>query len=404
MNLAFSIGDLNGINPQLLLKAHNKLIKLCSPFYFIHLSLLEQAASLLGEDLSKYKGLCLVEFEYSLKTLDFKNPSSCLLAKKPHKKYPNIKLYKAIVDVNFKKDFKITPGLCDAFSGEYSFASFKAATYCTSSKDLAALITLAINKKAWDKAGIKFLGHTAALSFWLDKRAIMMLGCKQLYTALYTEHIPLAKVASSLNLADFSQFLYDFAKSTGFKNIGVLGLNPHAGDDGVIGDEELIIKDSIYLANYALAKGIPAMKLIKKELDKSIKKEKNALNPSLDKKTNLSRYLRLNELVKLEKAIHSSSFEAVYCEQILVPDSAFSKFSLLRFKVLVGLYHDQVLPALKALYFKESINVSLNLNIIRTSVDHGTAFDKAYKGLVLSDTSLINAVKAAKLFKEKISE
>ena len=80
----------------------------------------------------------------------------------------------------------------------------------------------------------------------------------------------------------------------------------------------------------------------------------------------------------------------------LVPDTAFSKASRKNFKYFVAMYHDQGLAPLKALYFDESINVSLNLPIIRTSVDHGTAFDIAYKNnRKLNSKSYINAIKEA---------
>ncbi len=126
------------------------------------------------------------------------------------------------------------------------------------------------------------------------------------------------------------------------KPIGILGLNPHAGDDGVLGDEEIKIK-------------------------KAIKKANSILN---------------------------SQFE------LLVPDIAFTPNVRKNYKYFVAMYHDQGLAPLKALYFEEGINISLNLPIIRTSVDHGTAFDIAYKqDNNLSNLSYINTIKAATILK-----
>jgi len=86
----------------------------------------------------------------------------------------------------------------------------------------------------------------------------------------------------------------------------------------------------------------------------------------------------------------------------LVPDTAFSPMSRKNYKYFVAMYHDQGLAPLKALYFDQSINVSLNLPIIRTSVDHGTAFDIAYKkNRQLNIKSYVNAVKEAVLLHEK---
>jgi 4-hydroxythreonine-4-phosphate dehydrogenase len=174
-----------------------------------------------------------------------------------------------------------------------------------------------------------------------QKDAIMMLGCEKLFVALYTEHIPLKKVSKALKVQKLTSFLLDFQNSLQLNEpVGVLGLNPHAGDNGVLGDEE-------------------------KKIIKAIKKANKKL-------------------------------EATIFEGPLVPDIAFTKKSRERYKYFVAMYHDQGLAPLKALYFDESINVSLNLPILRTSVDHGTAFDIAYKkDNKLSNTSYINAIKMA---------
>ena len=77
----------------------------------------------------------------------------------------------------------------------------------------------------------------------------------------------------------------------------------------------------------------------------------------------------------------------------LVPDVAFTPHNRGKYTYYIAMYHDQGLAPLKALYFDEGINVSLNLPILRTSVDHGTAFDIAYKGVVLNEMSYLNAIK-----------
>ena len=166
----------------------------------------------------------------------------------------------------------------------------------------------------------------------------MMLGCSKMYVALFTEHIPLKEVAESINEKDLTRFFIDFyntAKPT--KQVGVLGLNPHAGDDGVLGDEETIIQQAIDNAH-----------------------------------------------TQLGKEIFSSP---------LVPDVAFTPRVRANYTHYIAMYHDQGLAPLKALYFDEGINVSLNLPILRTSVDHGTAFDVAYKNIKLNNLSYINAIK-----------
>jgi 4-hydroxythreonine-4-phosphate dehydrogenase len=166
----------------------------------------------------------------------------------------------------------------------------------------------------------------------------MMLGCEELFVALYTDHVPLKEVASLIKQEPIAQFLEEFYKAGGFESVGVLGFNPHAGDGGVLGSEEEEIKAAIEMAN----------KTVGKEL---------FFGP-------------------------------------LVPDVAFTPHSKGKYAAYVAMYHDQGLAPLKALHFDESINVTLGLPIIRTSPDHGTAYDIAYK-LEANTKSYENAVKEA---------
>jgi len=180
---------------------------------------------------------------------------------------------------------------------------------------------------------------------FFDAEAIMMLGWEAMYVALFTEHIPLKEVAGSINEKHLTRFLLDFYKTAKPKQtVAVLGLNPHAGDDGVLGDEEIIIQKAINNANLII-------------------------DPS---------YCR-------------SEDTPTYSDP-LVPDVAFTP-NVKNYTHYIAMYHDQGLAPLKALYFDEGINVSLNLPILRTSVDHGTAFDIAYKGIKLNNLSYLNAVK-----------
>ncbi len=234
--------------------------------------------------------------------------------------------------------FEIEAGSLCKDSAKYSYDSFINAIRLCKMQDANAIVTLPINKEAWQLAGLDFVGHTDVLRKRFKKNAIMMLGCEEMYVALFTEHIPLKEVASNIQRDKLSTFLLDLYKSLDTKKIAVLGLNPHAGDNGVIGDEELIIKEAIDYVN---------------------------------------------------KEIGYEIFEGP-----LVPDIVFTPYSRKNYKYFVAMYHDQGLAPLKALYFDESINISLNLPIIRTSVDHGTAFDIAYQGKA-QNLSYLNAVKAA---------
>ena len=296
--IAISIGDINGIGVEIALRSHEKISKICQPIYCINNKMLKLAAKELKLDIPN-------DFE----TFDTKGI------------------------------FELKPGYVTKKAGRYSYNSFMDAIKLADKKKVDAICTLPINKEAWNKADISYKGHTEVLRDYFGQNAIMMLGCKKMFVGLFTEHIPLKKVPKKINTEDLTRFLLDFQKSINSNNIGVLGLNPHASDNGVLGDEEV-------------------------EIFKAIK----------------------NANKKLEEKVFTGP---------LVPDTAFSPMSRKNYKYFVAMYHDQGLAPLKALYFDQSINVSLNLPIIRTSVDHGTAFNIAYKNEKVNLKSYLNAIKEA---------
>ncbi len=292
--LAVSIGDINGIGLEIVLHSHEIIKEFCEPIYCINETILHRGATLLGFDVPK----------------DF----TC----------------KECGEV-----FDIEAGRSTKEAGELSYASFLTAVKLAKEGEVKGIVTLPINKESWEKAGVPFVGHTDALS---DK-AIMMLGCEEMFVILYTHHIPLRDVSDTLSAKKLTRFLMKVEDSLHVQSVGVLGLNPHAGDGGVIGHEDFKIKKAIKKANKKLGREI---------------------------------------------------FEGP-----LVPDTAFTTKSREKFKYFVCMYHDQGLIPLKALHFEESINVSLNAGVVRTSVDHGTAFDIAYKDKDPSCVSYVNAIKEA---------
>ena len=302
--VAISIGDLNGIGIQLALENHTQIADMVDPIYCIDNTMLQRSADLLQLNIPN----------------DFQTIAPDASA------------------------FTIEPGIVSAPSGAYAYASFVKAVELAREGKVDAITTLPIHKKAWEEADVKYKGHTDALRDFFDADAIMMLGCPKMYVALFTEHIPLREAADSINEKDLTRFLIDFyntAKPT--STVAVLGLNPHAGDDGVLGDEEKIITNAITNANHTL----------------------NAQHSAL-----------------------SAPFTGP-----LVPDVAFTPNVRKDYTHYIAMYHDQGLAPLKALYFDEGINVSLNLPILRTSVDHGTAFNIAYRGVKLNALSYLNAVR-----------
>jgi len=315
--VAISIGDLNGIGIQLALENHDTICKFVTPLYCIDQTMLQQAA----------------------KKLQLTIPND----------------FKSIEDI--APHFEIEAGKVSKESGAYAYASFTTSVELVREKKVDAICTLPIHKKAWENAGVHYKGHTDALRDFFDAEAIMMLGCEKMYVALFTEHIPLKEVASNINEIDLTRFLVDFyntAKPT--STVAVLGLNPHAGDDGVLGDEEIIIQRAIDNANLSIRHTSTSSVNTQKSLTKPVEAYSNPL----------------------------------------VPDVAFTPNVRKNYTHYVAMYHDQGLAPLKALYFDEGINVSLNLPILRTSVDHGTAFDIAYTNSRLNNLSYINAIKYIK--------
>ena len=296
--VAISVGDLNGIGIQLALKNHYNISKMVDPIYCIDREMLQQASNKLNLPIPE-----------NFHTVEKIAPA-----------------------------FNIQPGTVSKESGKYAYESFNKAVIMADLKKVDAICTLPIHKKAWELAGVHYKGHTDALRDFFDADAIMMLGCDKMYVALFTEHIPLKDVAGSIEVKKLTKFLLDFYKTAKpMQTVAVLGLNPHAGDDGVLGDEETIIQKAISNAHELLGEDI-------------------FTSP-------------------------------------LVPDVAFTPNMRKNYAHYIAMYHDQGLAPLKALYFDEGINVSLNLPILRTSVDHGTAFDIAYKNVELNSLSYINAIK-----------
>jgi len=301
--IAVSIGDPNGVGPEIALRAHARISALCRPLYCVDPEVMAEAAAL----------------------LEMPIPDGFEMAP-------------------LGTPVTIVPGSVTAEAGRYSHASFMKAIALTEAGETAAVVTLPIHKEAWMRSGITYKGHTDLLRDHFKKEAIMMLGCSELYVALFTEHLPLKAVPSKIKRDALARFLVDLYRATGFDDIAVLGLNPHAGDNGVLGDEEREIEAAIVLANDTVEKGF--------------------------------------------KCDGRPFFGPV------VPDTAFTPAFRAAHRHIAAMYHDQGLAPLKALYFDESINISLNLPIIRTSVDHGTAFDIAYRGKARLD-SYCNAVEAA---------
>ena len=211
--IAISVGDVDGVGLEICIKAHKEVSKICEPIYCVSKDILSQAENILS--------------------IKMKNPT--------------------LYDV--KGDFKIKPSKLNKKSGKYSFNSFKKAISLCENNQADALVTMPINKKAWEKADIKYKGHTDYLRDYFKQDAIMMLGNDKLFVSLFTDHIPLNEVVSSIKTKNIKDFLLNFYQKD-MKKVGVLGINPHAGDNGVLGNEDRFISKAIKKANKKLNSNI----------------------------------------------------------------------------------------------------------------------------------------------------
>jgi len=221
-------------------------------------------------------------------------------------------------------------GTLDPRNADYVLATLRAAVTGCLQGDFAAMVTAPVQKSVINDAGVPFSGHTEFLAEATGaKRVVMMLATRQLRVALATTHLPLRDVPGALSrelLTDTLTILNGDLKSRfGIKSprIAVLGLNPHAGEGGHLGHEEI---DTI----------IPVLASLR---DRGM----DLIGP-------------------------------------LPADTAFNPKVLDSCDAVFAMYHDQGLPTLKYAGFGEAVNITLGLPIIRTSVDHGTALDLAGTG------------------------
>jgi len=226
-------------------------------------------------------------------------------------------------------------------NGALSFNCFKKAVEKAEKGTLDAVVTAPISKKAWELAGIDWAGHTEYLSRNYPE-AIMSFFSKNMKVALFTHHISLKKALQKVKKKDLYHFflrLDTFTQKAFNRKFHLLvpGINPHAGEGGIMGREE--IDEIISAVKEAQEKGV------------------NISGP-------------------------------------FPPDTVFNKAYKESKKIVASLYHDQGLIAFKLVSFNEGVNVTLGLPFIRTSPDHGTAFDIAGKGTA-DPTSMYEAIKLA---------
>ena len=239
---------------------------------------------------------------------------------------------------------EVIPGQLNSKNASYVINTLQFALEGCLDGRFDAVVTAPVHKGVINEADIPFTGHTEFFAEGASiSKVVMMLATNDLRVALATTHLPLIKVSEAISNDSLTEVLRITLKSMrqqfgiGSPKIAVCGLNPHAGEGGYLGMEEIDVIE-------------PVIKAFQKQ----------------------------GELV-------SGPWPA---------DTVFVKEKLVDFDVILAMYHDQGLPVLKHQGFGKAVNITLGLPFIRTSVDHGTALDLAGKGTA-SESSLQTAIDMA---------
>lgn len=303
--IGISCGDINGVGPELIIKtfSDNRLLELCTPVIFAS-----------NKVINFYKkGLP----DYNMNYMSIKDSTRI--------NHKQINIYNC-----WEEEVNITPGVLNDTGGQYAVKSLVAAAQALKEGKLQGLVTAPIHKKNTQSAEFNFTGHTPYLKNLFGANDVLMLMvADNMRIALVTEHVPVKEVAQNITkekiISKLQLLNQSLKKDFGINKpkIAVLGLNPHAGDEGLIGKEE-------------------------------------------------------EEIIK--PAIKEAKQKDIFCFGPYSSDAFFARGGHEKVDAVLALYHDQGLIPFKSLSFGEGVNYTAGLAGIRTSPDHGTAFDIAGKG------------------------
>ncbi len=319
IKVGITSGDLNGIGLEVTIKAlmDSRVYEHCTPIIYASSATVKQHMQTL-----KLEG-----FHFNS-------------IKEPEKADAN----KVNVLEVWDEEYAIQLGKPDATSGNYAFRSLKSAVEDLASTKVDVLVTAPIDKKSIQSEDFNFPGHTEFLADYAnEENPLMILVHDKLKVALVTGHVPLEKVATSFDRNGILEKLRVFTKSlkqdfgVHRPRIAVLGLNPHNGDGGLMGDQESLV---------------------------------------------------------IAPAIQDAQEEGILAFGPYPADGFFGSPQRAKFDGILAMYHDQGLTPFKALAFDQGVNFTAGLPIVRTSPDHGVAYDIAGKNLA-SETSMRQAILTA---------
>ncbi len=300
IKIGISAGDINGIGLEVVLKTltNEKILQYCTPVIYASTKVI-----------SYHKNIVNIEFPFQV-IKDLSRPST----------------EKVNIINCWQDNVNITLGKASEEGGRFAYIALERAVTDLKAGHLDALVTAPINKEAMKMAAFPYPGHTEYLAKYLGGENLMFMLHEDLRIGVATNHIPVSEVSAMLTKDVLDQKLHTMHQSLKIDfgierpSIAVLGLNPHAGDNGVMGDEE--------------------EKLIRPVIIEAKKKGMLVVGP----------------------------FSA---------DGFFGSGQYKKFDGILAMYHDQGLIPFKLLSFGSGVNFTAGLNAVRTSPDHGTAFDIA---------------------------
>lgn len=325
IRVGISIGDMNGIGPEIILKSlqDSRVLELFTPVIFAN---------------SKMMSFFGNYFKIKLQFHGISKAEDAIEGK-----INVVNVWKENVKVNFGEE--------DKMIGGYAIKSLKAATQALIAEDIDTLVTAPINKNSIQSDEFNFPGHTDFLAQELKGDSLMFMVSDTIKVGLLTDHVPVKDVSSKINeeLIDKKvNAIHDSLKkdfNIREPKIAVLGINPHSGDGGVIGKED--------------------EEVIKPAIKKFVDNGKFVFGP-------------------------------------YAADSFFGSKNNANFDAIIAAYHDQGLIPFKTLSFGNGVNFTAGLNRIRTSPDHGTAFDIAGKGIAESSSFTQAIFMSISIFRNRI--
>ncbi len=315
IKVGISMGDYNGIGMEVILKtiSNPDFVKICTPVVYSS-----------PKVFSFYKkAMDLQQFN-----MHFTNDASDLNFKKPN------------LVVCWEEETNINPGQISEEAGDYAFRSLELATKDVLEGKIDVLVTAPLDKSTVNRADRPFRGHTEYLAEQAGSDHLMVLTCDELRVALVTGHVPLSEVAPLITkdrvLDRIKSFEASLKQDFGIvkPRIAVLGLNPHAGDQGLLGKEDA---------------------------------------------------------EQILPAVQAASDEGIVVFGPYPGDGIFGSGEFRKFDGVLAMYHDQGLIPFKLMGFEDGVNFTAGLPFVRTSPDHGTAYSIAGKNVAI-EASFRNAL------------